>query len=409
MQRRICTVCLSLALAIGLVASAQAIAPGSEKLPPVKAGATKKAKAQFGPPEGMMGPGEEGRGPGMMGPGGPEGPGGMMGPGGFGPGREEFDEDAMQKQQLKMMFQGAKQGMRGMGQGIKMMKTALKKLAKEGITTPQELSDAIAKADELIAYLRSIKSADSIEDPDAFMDKMSEMMDVGPVLQEWGPRMGDLMRMSQMMKEAERRVKQIKKDVKRAKSGAVKSKIDLTELLAELDGALATLDQALADAKAKTDPEEKLEAVEGFFDQLQSAYETIQLVEGMKNLARLRADIARRITQSDREVKALKRKKVDTTELAAIVAEAKTKLGELDASLKQKPLDEDLTLGILEELKELGEQFMDKKDELLGTDSSVPQLKGEKFSAPKFDFGAFEQFKRQGSGPTEETEEESEE
>ncbi len=424
---RILTAIISLFVILGLVGGADASLFGA-KLPPVKAGTTKKAQAQFGPgmqtcnvngveapgscdevegPGNMMGPG----GPGGFGPGGP-GPGGMMGPGGpggFGPDGEEFDEDAMQKQQLKMMFQGVKQGMRGMGQGVKMMKTALKKLAKEGITAPEELTEAMAKADELIAYLGRIKSANDIEDADAFMEKMSEMMDVGPVLQEWGPRMGDLMRMSQMMKEAERRAKQIKKDVKRLKAGAVKSKIDLTELLTELDEAVATLDSALADAKAKTDPEEKLEAVEEFFDQLEGAYETVKLVKGIKNLARLRGEIARRITQSDREVKVLKRKKLDTTELASIVQQAKAKFGELDASLKQKPLDEDLTLSILEELTELGEQFTDTKDELLGTSSALPTIKGEKFSAPKFDFGAFEQFKRAEKTAKPEEEEESEE
>src|SRR3989338_4429074 len=159
------------------------------------------------------------------------------------------------------------------------------------------------------------------------MDRMSDMADVGSVLQEWGPRLGDLMRMGQMVKEADRRVKQLKKDVKRIKTGAAKSKIDLTELVAELDQSVSTIDQTLADAKAKTDPEEKMDAVESFFEQFESAYETVRLVDGLKNLGRLRADIARRITQSDREVKALKRKKIDTTELAAIVQQAKVKLG----------------------------------------------------------------------------------
>lgn len=396
---RILKAILSVVTTLALVLPAGAALPGSDKLPPTKTSTTKKAQAQFGPPEGFGPPGDM-MSPGGFGPGdsGNFGPGDMMGPGGpggFGPGGEGFDEDAMQKQQLKMMFQGMKQGMRGMSQGIKMMKSMLPKLAKQGVTPPQELSDALAKAEEFIAYVGKIKSADDIEDADAFMDRMSDMADVGSVLQEWGPRIGDLMRMGQMMKEADKRMKQIDRDVKRVKAQAAKSKVDLSDLVSSLDTAVAELKQLFADAKAKTDPEEKQDAVESFFDKIGDLYDTVQLIDGLKNLTKMRADWARRLQQNDRDIKQLQKKKLDVNAMTAAQQELKPKLGEFDALLKQKPLDQDALLALREEAMTLQEQFDDAKDELLGTESDLPQLKVEKFNAPKLDFGAFQQFKKE--------------
>ncbi|MBI4281281.1 hypothetical protein HY625_00500 [Candidatus Uhrbacteria bacterium] len=380
-----------------------------------------KAQAQFGPPEGF-GPPSGMMGPGNFGPGGSnpsgqtcrvngvevpgscdevEGPGRMMGsqgPGGqgeegnFGP-----DPDQIQKMQLKGMFMGMKQGMRGMSQGIKMMKSVLPKLVKQGVTPPQELSEAIAKAEEFIAYVGKIKSADDIPDADAFMDRMSDMADVGSVLQEWGPRLGDLMRMGQMMKEADTRMKQVDRDVKRVKAQAAKSKVDLSDLVSGLDTSVAELKQLLADAKAKTDPDEKQDAIESYFDKIGDVYDTVQLIDGLKNLTKMRADWARRLQQNDRDIKQLQKKKLDVGALTAAQQELKPKLGEFDALLKQKPLDQDALLALREEAIALQQQFDDAKDELLGTESNLPQLKVEKFNAPKLDFGAFEQFKKEKS------------
>lgn len=375
MRLRILTICLSLIVTAGLVTNVKAIAPG---------------QAQFGPPEDMMGPGGFGPGgPGMMNQQG-RGEFGSEGEGNFGP-----DEGQMQKMQLKGMFQGMKQGMRGMGQGIKMMKNMLPKLEKQGVAVPQELRDAIAKAEEFIAYVGKIKSADDIDDADAFMDRMSDMADTGSVLQEWGPKLGDLMRMGQMMKEAENRMKQVDRDVKRVKAQAAKSKVDLSDLVSGLDASVIELKQLFADAKAKTDPDEKQDAVESFFDKIGDVYDTVQLIDGLKNLTRMRSDWARQLQQNDREIKQLQKKKLDVNAMTAAQQELKPKLGEFDVLLKQKPLDQDALLALREEAIALQEQFDDAKDELLGTESDLPQLKVETFNAPKLDFGAFEQFKRQ--------------
>lgn len=433
---RTLTTLLSTMVTLALVLPAGAAIPGSDKLPPTKASAIKKAQAQFGPPEGfgppagMMGPGNFGpggsgetMGPGSFGPGGSRGSGesGMMdqqGPGGFGPGGsgpdgmmgpegEGPDEDQIQKMQIKGMFQGAKMAARGMAQGMKMMKSMLPKLQKQGITVPQELHDAIASADAFVAYMQKIKSADDIPDADAFMDKMSEMADIGSVLQEWGPRLGDLMRMGQMIKEADRRMKQMATGVKRAKTQAAKSKVDLSNLIAELDTNAEAARQALADAKAKTDPDEKQDAIETFFDNVQNVFDSIKLIDDLKNISRAKADWTRQIKQNDALVKQLQKKKLDTSELAAKQGELKAKLTELEQALKQKPIDQETVVGILDEVKELQSEFGDIKDTLLGTQSELPQIKADPYKAPKFDFGAFEQFKKEAPATNGESEEES--
>ncbi|MDO8581616.1 MAG: hypothetical protein Q7S16_01960 [bacterium] len=379
-----------------------------------------KAQAQFGPPAGfdpgaMMGQ----NGSGSFGPpagmnfgpdGGPnQGQGFNPGSGmnGNGSGDEENfgpDEDQIQKMQLKGMFMGMKQGMRGMSQGIKMMKSMFPKLAKQGVTVPEELREAIVKAEEFIAYVGKIKSADDIEDPDAFMDRMSDMADVGSVLQEWGPRIGDLMRMGQMMKESDRQMKLMDAGVKKAKVLAAKSKVDLSNLITDLDANASAAKQALADAKAKTDPDEKQDALDTFFENVQNVNDTIKLINDLKNVGKAKTDLTRQVKQNDTLIKQLLKKKLDTSEIIAKQNELKAKLTELEQALKEKPIDQETVVGIFDEVKDLQAEFGDIRDTLTGTQSELPQIKADPYKSPALNFGAFEQFKKESPEPTEEAE-----
>ena len=379
---------------------------------------TGKAQAQFGPPAGMnFGPGNNSGGSfgppagftppaGMMGQQGPgdsssngtpqgnfSPPSGMMGPGGQS--AEIPDEGAIQKMQLKGMFMGIKQGMRGMSQGIKMMKSMLPRLTKQGITPPQELTDAITKAESFIAEVQAIKSADDIPDADAFMDKMSDMADIGATLQEWGPKMGSLMRMGQMIKEADKRIKQMDAGVKRAKTQAAKSKVDLSNIITELDTNVEAAKQALADAKTKTDPDDQQDALDTFFENVQNVFDSMKLIDDLKNIGKAKAGWVAQMKQNDTLLKQLQRKKLDVTEMATKQGELKAKLNELTQALAQKPIDQEAVVGIFDDVKGLQAEFGDLRDQLLGTQSEVPQIKTENFSAPQFNLGAFEQFKKQ--------------
>lgn len=359
--------------------------------------------AGFGP-GGMMGPGQGGGpnqgqgfnpGSGVNGNGaGNGGPGGMMGgPGGegnFGP-----DEDQIQKMQIQGMFQGAKMAASGMGQGMKMMKGMLPKLEKQGVAIPQELRDAIASADAFVAYMKNIKSANDVTDADEFTNKMTDMADVGSVLQEWGPKLGDLMRMGQMLKEADKQMKLMDAGVKKAKALALKSKVDLSNLITDLDTNASAAKQALADAKAKTDPDEKQDAIDTFFENVQNVNDTVKLINDLKNIGKAKADWVRQMKQNDTLIKQLLKKKLDTGDIVAKQNELKAKLTELEQALAQKPIDQETVVGIFDEVKDLQAEFGDIRDTLLGTQSELPQIKADPYSAPQFNFSTFDQFKKQ--------------
>lgn len=364
-----------------------------------------------GGPGGMMGPGgpypggQGGPMGGQMGPGGPGGfggPGGQMGPGG--PSDEEMEkmqqqqDERMKKEQGRMMkqqIQGMKQGMRGMFQGIKMMKTAYAKLEKQGVAAPAECLDAIAKAEALKTELDAVDLT-KIEDPDALMEKMSGMMDIGPTMQECGPQIQELFNVVGMIKDADKRMKEITRAVNRAKSVAKRSKVDLSDTVAQLDSELIALTQQLADAKAKTNPTEKREALEDFFEGMQKIFDTVGIVEGLSNAGRIRQQFAAELRQFNSRITALKRKKEDTSGLEATYGELKAKFDEMTAALARRPLDQEELFSLMEEYNELRQSFREQLDELTGQESELPQVQGERFNAPKLNLGAFEGLRPSG-------------
>ena len=322
-----------------------------------------------------------------------------------GPSDEEMDkqQQKMEKQRVTQMLRGVKQGAKGMGRGLKQMETTLAKLAKQGVTAPEELTTGLAQAKAIIAEFDAIKTADDVTNASELEDKMMQMGEAGQILQEWGPRLGDLFRIAAMQKEATKQLARIVKDVARAKKQAEKANFDLSSQTEQLDTIVAELQTSVDSIKSLTDPDEKQDALQDFFDKTREVYDTMGFLEGVKNLSKYRGQVVAQVKKNDNEIRAAKKKDMDTADLESTQDEIKSKLNDLTAAFKEKPVDPDTVMDIFSEIKDLQMTFTDTLFEVTGRKIALPKVQVEKVGAVKFDLNGFQPTTAQQAPPQEES------
>ena len=109
---------------------------------------------------------------------------------------------------------------------------------------------------------------------------------------------------------------------------------------------------------------------------MEDVWQNQRVIMMMSNLGCFASSFKQNINQSNSIIKKLKLKKLDTTDLASLVAEANTKGQEVIALLKVKPLDADTVTGALDDLENLRQEFSDKVSELTGEETAMPWEQG---------------------------------
>jgi hypothetical protein len=306
--------------------------------------------------------------PGQMGPGGE----GMMGgqQGQMGPSEEEMKK--MDEQRFKQMKQGLSQFSKGATQMKKSIERAKKTLTKCGVGIPEELTNALNASDGIVAKIKAAQTADELD------EIVTDVEDVGSVMQEWGPQMGELQRVCQMLKQADKDAKKLDQDVKRLTSRVkANKKIDLAEALASFQGEVAALKQVIVDTKtlAKTDPMSALDKIETeFYGEMDSIQNSRMIVETALNISQGLKDAAREIKNVATQIKNLKKKKIDTSEVESLLATMKEKVAELQSLVKTK-FDPEELVGMVEDTYDIREQMMELIQELSGTVTYMPNIK----------------------------------
>lgn len=305
--------------------------------------------------------------PSMMGPG-PEG--GQMGPQGQqGPSEEQMQqmEQQRQQQQLKDMKRGLNQFIRSMN-SVRKQVTSFR---KRGLEIPEELSAALAKVDEIAEKIKNAQTPEEIEEVPDMVEEIVQ------VVQEWMPKLPRLMAIPRMLKEAEKQITRLERAYASDERKAKNSKIDLSGPLADFRAAIDKQKALLEEIKGqvKDDPEAAMDRLEEeFFGNLDNVWEHERTIQMLLNLKRAITQIPREMKNDERLIKNLKRQKIDTTELEAILAEGKVKFEELKSLLAAKPIDIDAVIEVMEAMMELKQSFGDKVEELTGGNEYMPMM-----------------------------------
>lgn len=289
-----------------------------------------------------------------------------------------------QDQQFKMMKKGIDQFARGVKDMQKYINKIKSKLARVKVSIPPELQNALNRAPELITKFKNAKSVEEVE------ELMADMEDIAFVMQDWGPRLGDLERLGEMIKQSDQQVKKMQSALKRAQNSA-KRKLELAEPVRELETLFNELKALAADTKvlAKTDPESALDKIDEFFGNMEEYWNQVSFVDMITNIQKGLSSAKSQIAAAERRLKSLERtKKIDAltiAELKDMLAEIKTKLPELQTLIKQKPIDYDAVQVLGEELWD-NVQMFENTMALYGQSNYLPTMQrgqGVKFEAPQ--------------------------
>ncbi len=284
-------------------------------------------------------------------------------------GPSEEQQKKMDEQRLKDM----KRGMSQFSRSITMMKKNVAKnktaLSKCGVSIPEELTNALNSSDSLVAKINSAKTADELD------EVIGDIQDVGSVMQDWGPRMGDLNRLCQMFKQADRDQKQLDRSLA-SYTKKNSAKMDISEILAEYKTNIDGMRQTLAQAKelAKTDPDEALSKIEDdFYGSMDNVRNSEQAINMVLNISKGIRDAATEIKKIESNIKSLKKKKLDTSAIEELTVEFKQNMGEIKTMIKTK-FDVDELVSKVETAFDVREQINDAMQEF-GVGMMAPQIK----------------------------------
>ncbi|PIR57481.1 MAG: hypothetical protein COU72_00705, partial [Parcubacteria group bacterium CG10_big_fil_rev_8_21_14_0_10_41_35] len=323
-----------------------------------------QGQQQMGPNNQKFGPGGEGMGQ-----------QGQMGP----------SEEEMKKMDERR-FQDMKRGLSQFSKGTTMMKRGVekmrKKLAKCGVGIPVELDNALKATDDLVKKIQDAKTADELE------DIIGDVEDVGMTMQEWGPRMGDLGRLCQMMRQGDRDMKRLERDVKRVEARVkANKKLNLTEILNTFKEEVAAIKGAFLGVVilAKTDASSALEKLEDeFYGGMDDVRNSQMAIETTINVTQGLRNAAREIKKIESQIKILQKKKIDTGEAEDLLATMKGQIAELQQLVKGK-FDAEELIAIVEDAYATRQYLQEKMQELLGVNAYKPNIKADTRSNVNFE------------------------
>ena len=288
---------------------------------------------------------------------------------------EDFRRDVVEKQQR---IDGMKRGMRGMEQGLKMFKSQVARLAKSKVAVPADVLENIAKLEAIIAQVKTAKTSEEIDAID-----FESMQDLMQNMDESRQKLEQLTRWPKTLKDINRQLTQLQREQKRAKSIANrlgKKGMDVQDLYNSFVDAinkLKSVRDSAVEKMAAGDGEEAFDLIENeFFGQMEDVWQHFRVLMMMSNMGQFNAEFKREMARAQLQINRLKRQKKDTSELEAILQQAKERGQEIQNMIKTKDFDEDTIKDAFDEMENVGQEFDSKLAELTGQEEQMPWEKG---------------------------------
>lgn len=285
--------------------------------------------------------------------------------------RVEFAENEMRMRDIRRML-------KGIDGPLKQFERQIMALEKKKIVIPAEMKEKLAKIKIIVEAIQNAKNWDEVEA--AGVEEIQSLMED---MRETQQQLEYLSRWPQTLQQVDRELKRLEQELKRAK-GIVdklsKKGMDLSGIYTEFETQVNNMKDAREKAKVLMgagDTEGAFQTLEEeFFAEMDDIWENHQTIMTMSNLGRFASDFKRATTDAQRMIRDLKRKKINTSEIESILAQAKAKGDEILQLMKVKPLDLDEVLSGLQELENLRNWFEDETDQLRGEEETLPWKDG---------------------------------
>ena len=218
---------------------------------------------------------------------------------------------------------------------------------------------------------------------------MQDLPDLFNSLNDSRQQLELLSRWPQTIKQVDKQLAQLSKELGRDKSlvDRLSGKgINLAAEYGQFEEAVNKLKAARDTAVSKVqngDAQEALDTLESdFFAQMDDVWQHHQVIQMMSNLGRFAVEFKRNLSGFEREVKNLQRRKIDTSDLEDLIAEAKSKGEEVSAMLKNSSIDPESVMSALQELETIKQQFTARRSEISGEETQRPwQGGGQTFNS----------------------------
>ncbi len=284
---------------------------------------------------------------------------------------EEFRSEVVEK---AMRLREMRRGLRGLENGLKMFDRQLVNLKKQKVTIPPEVSETLEKIKSILGAVKKAQTWEDVEEAGA-----EELGDLMEQLNDWRQKLEHLARWPKTLAQIERDLKRLNQELKRSK-GLVdrlsKKGIDLSALYAEFEaaiGALKTAKDKAAELMQQGNAEEAFEILDQeFFGAMDDVWEIHRIIMTMSNLGRFTSDFKRGISEAERTIRNLERRKIDTSALKTLLTEAKTKGQAIIEMMKTKQPDTEAILAALQEMENQRGQFEDLVEQLTGEEEDRP-------------------------------------
>src|SRR3989344_438560 len=318
----------------------------------------------------------------------------------------EANQLAQDLEQFRRDTQEQLQRLKQVKQQIRNAETAVKSFEKQVNKAKSCVTEEVkTKLTTLKATISTIKNAKTWTE-----GEMAGLEDLGELFTDINDSRNQLeicARWPQILQQVDRQLKDVNKQLTKNKIIVAKLSAkgtDLSVAYSAFEAGIAKMKTVREEAvvKMKTgDVEGAVELLQSdFYGQMDDVMQNQQTIQMMNSLGTFNSQFKRGLTNVQKQINALKKKKIDTVELVDILARTKTRGAEVLALIKQKDVDLDAIMTGMEDLQDLRAEFGDKVAELTGNEDvqNVPgMLNQPQFKAIQMPSG-LNQFVNQAQG-----------
>lgn len=275
--------------------------------------------------------------------------------------RREIQEQTQRLKQVKQQIRNAEQA----------VKTFEKQIVKAKNCVSPELKAKLESLKTTITTIKNAKTWDEVEA--AGMEDMGELFDG---LNDSREQLEVCARWPQILKQVDKQLKDLSRQLTKSKALVTKlaaKGVDLSVPFNAFEAGINKMKAVREEAMTKMKSNDAQGAFDllqdDLFGQMDDVMQNQQTIQTMSNLGSFNTQFKRGVTDAQKQINTLKRKKLDTSELVSILTEVKTKGAEITTLIKQKDADLDTIMSDMEDLQDLRLEFSNKMSELTGEDS----------------------------------------
>lgn len=270
---------------------------------------------------------------------------------------------------IKDIQRSAKQ----MAKEIDRLNKRVNQFVKLGITIPSELQTNLKELQDATTKLKSITKCEDMNDID--QQSISESM------QNVNEAVNKLERLTQfpkMLKRARSEIKSVQKQFNRLASRAKRGAINVSSILENVNTAISELVKSINTAEASYkagDAESADDSIQTFYQDVSDVREDLNQVESVFNLSKFIKSAQREIKNYEREIRTFKRQKIDTTEMEAVIKEAKAWLQDVQSTLKAGISSIEDVMELMDRGNDIRQDFQEARQDAISAQRGAPEAK----------------------------------